>query len=410
MNNGWTGGQYSLFRAFFGAYLLVHFAYLAFWAADIFSNEGMIPDASLSPLVGAFPNILAVIDTPAFVTALSTAAAVSAVFFTIGKWDKPAAFFMWLVLASFIGRNPLITNPAMPYAGWMLLAHLFLTSAPYGSWAGRGRADPGNGWRLNHGVFVAGWIVLALTYSYSGYTKLLSPSWVAGDNISYVLDNPLARDWFLRDFFLMVPPVLLKGLTWFILAIELLFAPLALFRGLRPWLWGGMLLVQLGFAFLLNFPDLTIAMLLFHMFTFNPAWLGAKPMSGYVLHYDGSCALCHSTVRFLLAEDRSKELRFSPLQSGLLENALGQEALAQLGDTIALQTADGKVLTESAAVAMLLDRLGGFWRVGSWMLRLLPRSLADGLYHVVGDRRYRLFGKKADYCPIIPNDLRKRFC
>jgi hypothetical protein len=32
MRNGWTGGQYSLFRAVFGIYLLVHFAQLTPWA------------------------------------------------------------------------------------------------------------------------------------------------------------------------------------------------------------------------------------------------------------------------------------------------------------------------------------------------------------------------------------------
>ena len=409
MANGWTGGQYSLFRAFLGAYLLVHFAYLAFWAADIFSNQGMIPDAELSPLIRAFPNILALIDGPVFVTALSAAAAVAAIFFGFGKWDKPAAVFIWLVLASFIGRNPLITNPAMPYVGWVLLAHLFIPSAPYGSRAARGRANPGSGWQMPSGVFLAGWVVLALTYSYSGYTKLLSPSWVAGQNIGYVLDNPLARDWFLRDFFLFLPPAVLKILTWFILGIELLFAPLALSSRLRPWLWGGMLLVQLGFAFLLNFPDLTIAMLLFHMFTFDPAWLPAKSFAGYVLNYDGGCALCHSTVRFLLAEDRCADLRFSPLQSGMLETAVGPEAVAQFGDTIVLQTPQGRVLTQSAAVIALLYHLGGFWRMASWIFGLVPRGVADGFYHFVGDRRYRWFGRKADYCPILPPNLGERF-
>ncbi|WP_114521407.1 DCC1-like thiol-disulfide oxidoreductase family protein [Altererythrobacter sp. ZODW24] len=407
--NGWTGGQYSLFRVIFAAYLFVHFTYLAFWASDIFSDQGMLSEATLSPLIYAFPNILAIFDGPIFVTGLSIAAAVAALFFGAGKWDRIAAVFLWIVLASFVGRNPLITNPAMPYVGWMLLAHLFIPKAPYGSLAARGRPDPGNGWTMPQGIFIAGWIVLALTYSYSGYTKLLSPSWVAGENIQLVLDNPLARDWFLRDIFLAVPAVILKGLTWFILAIELLFAPLALIKRLRPWLWGGMFFVQFGFAFLLNFPDLTFAMLIFHMFTFNPAWLRSKSLAEHTLHYDGGCALCHGTVRFLLAEDREGALRFAALQSGKLDKAIGSDEVVKLGDTLVLQTGDGTILTEARGVGYLLRHLGGFWKLPGFLLGALPDRLASWLYHFIGDRRYQLFGRKADMCPILPPALLDRF-
>lgn len=409
MQNSWTGGQYSIFRILFGAYLFVHFSYLAFWATDIFSNAGMVGDANLSPLIIAFPNILRVFDSPAFVTGLSIAAAFASLLFAIGKWDRSAALFMWFVLACFVGRNPLITNPAMPYVGWMLLAHLFITSAPFLSWAARGRADPGNDWKMHNGIFIAAWIVLALTYSYSGYTKLLSPSWVAGENIQYVLNNPLARDWFLRDLFLAVPDIILKCLTWFILVIELLFAPLALIKRLRPWLWVGMLFVQFGFALLLNFPDLTIAMLLFHMFTFNPAWLAPKSLKGTSVHFDGSCALCHGSVRFLLAEESRRELMFSALQDGKLETLIGKEALESLGDTVVIRTADGRNLIEAEGIIYLLDHLGGLWRLISWLMRLVPKRMARLGYHFIGDRRYRMFGTKDNLCPIMPPYLRERF-
>ncbi len=409
MRNSWTGGQYSVFRLFFGAYLFVHFAYLAIWASDIFSNAGMLPDAELSPLIGAFPNVLRFFDSPVFVTSLCVVAAGASVLFAAGKWDKWAAIFMWAVLASFLGRNPLISNPAMPYVGWMLLAHLFIPSAPFGSWRAIGRADPDGGWSMPSGIFLAAWVVLSLTYSYSGYTKLLSPSWVTGDNVQYVLSNPLARDWFVRDIALAVPDAVLKALTWFILGIELLFAPLALIKRLRPWLWGGMLVVQFGFLLLLNFPDLTIAMLLFHMFTFNPAWLPAKSLKNTVLHFDGTCALCHGTVRFLLAEETGGQLRFAALQDGALARVMGRDAVEALGDTIALQTADDRILTEAEAVAYLINHLGGLWRILAWLLAALPRRFAKAAYHFVGDRRYRVFGTKPDSCPLMPPAVQERF-
>ena len=408
MRNSWTGGQYSVFRILFGIYLFVHFSYLSFWAAELFSNQGMLPDAALSPLLPAFPNLLGVVDGPALVTGLSVVSAGAALAFALGYGDRIAAIFMWLVLASFLGRNPLISNPALPYVGWMLLAHVFVPPAPYGSLAGRGRADPSGGWVLPPRLFLAAWIVLALSYSYSGYTKLLSPSWVAGENIQYVLTNPLARDWFLREIFLAVPPIFLKLLTWFILVVELLFAPLCLWRRLRPWLWGGMLFVQFGFGFLLNFPDLTIAMLLFQMFTFDPRWLASSDMAGTTIFFDGNCALCHGTVRFLLSEDRAASLRFSPLQAQLFADTVSEERRMNLGDTFVVVTPAGDVLTEADAAIHVLGGIGGLWRLLSLGMKLIPRRLRNWGYHLVGDRRYRIFGTKPDFCPLAPPEMRGR--
>ena len=316
MRNSWTGGQYSIFRVLLGAYLFMHFVHLAPWAWELFSSDGMLPDARQSPLFGVFANIFRLADTPGFVVAVVITAAAASLLFLAGVADKWAAFFLWLVLASLFGRNPLIANPSLPYVGWMLLAHLFIPSAPYGSWAARGRPDPGGDWRFPAAVFLAGWIVLALSYSYSGYSKLLSPSWVSGDAVGYVLENPLARDYFLRDFLLWLPPILVMLVTWGILYVELLFAPIVLFRRARPWMWSAMLVVQFGFAFLLNFADLTIAMLLFHLFTFDPAWVRDRklPLQA-TLFYDGTCALCHGIVRLILAEDTEGRIRLSPLQS-----------------------------------------------------------------------------------------------
>jgi hypothetical protein len=198
MTNGWTGGQYSLFRILLGTYLCIHFLHLLPWSAELFSNQGLLPDGRLSPIFANFPNLFAISDAPWFVYASVAAAAAAAIAFAVGWQDRIAALWMWLVLASLFGRNPLILNPSMPYVGFMLLAHLFVPPGPFGSLAARGRPDPDGKWSLPPAVFLSAWVVLALSYSYSGYTKLLSPSWVAGDNIAFVLQNPLARPWFLR--------------------------------------------------------------------------------------------------------------------------------------------------------------------------------------------------------------------
>ena len=84
-----------------------------------------------------------------------------------------------------------------------------------------GRVDPAGGWRMPAGIFLVAWILMAVGYSYSGYTKLISPSWIDGTALARIFDNPLARPGFLRDAVLQMPSGLLNVATWGALALEL---------------------------------------------------------------------------------------------------------------------------------------------------------------------------------------------
>lgn len=410
MKYQWTGGQYSLFRFIFGAYLVVHFLHLLPWAAELFSASGMLGNAGASPLMQVFPNILALSDSPLAVQGLIGSAALAAVCLAIGWRDKIATVWLWYVLACLFTRNPMIANPALPYVGWMLLAHLLVPARPWGSVGALGRTDPGGDWHMPKSVFVAAWVILAVTYSYSGYTKLLSPSWESGEMLRIVLENPLARDYFLRDAFLALPDTMLGGITYVILYLELLFAPLALSSRLRPWLWGGMLAVQFGFLFLLNFPDLTFGMLLMHTLTFDPQWLRrTRPKQPETIYYDGTCGFCHRVVRFLLAEDSQGHFRFAPLDSPHFQRRVSESERQRLPDSFVLITEHHQLLTRSSAVVHMLKRLGGFWWIGGGLLALLPKGLGDRLYDAIGARRQRLFAEPEGTCPLIPKHLRVRF-
>jgi len=273
MSNGWTGGQYSVFRAIFGTYLFVHFVQLVPWGKEIFSCEGVLPDASSSPLIFLFPNVFALWDSPPFVSTILIAGAGLSVLFAIGLWDRLAAVLLWYCWACLFGRDPLIANPSLPFVGWMLLAHACLPPAPYGSWDAHRCSDLVGSWKMPRSIFATAWIVMALAYSYSGYTKLVSPSWVDGSAISRILDNPLARPGFLRETILSLPTWILHLVTWGALALELLFAPLALIPRLRRWLWTLMLVMHLSLLLLINFAELSLGMVMLHLFTFDPGWI-----------------------------------------------------------------------------------------------------------------------------------------
>ncbi len=393
-----TGGQYSLFRVLFGAYLAVHFWQLSSYAAELFSFAGMLPDAAVSPLFAIAPSLLHLSDAPWAAVLLVASGVPAAIAFAAGRWDRLMAVWMLLVLVSVFARNPLIANPAMPYVGFMLLAHLAVPCAPYGSLEALGRADPAGGWRMPRSVFMAAVIVLAASYSYSGLTKLFSDTWVAGDTIRLVLQNPLARDWVLRDLFLAMPEGVLQGLTWFVLYVELLFAPLYLMKGLRPWLWGAMLGVQLGFLLLLRFPDLTLPMLLFHLFTFDPRWLPARRAAA-LLRYDGECGVCHLAVRFAIAENGA-DLTFRPMQADGVDAAAVSTWEIVEGDA---------TYTKTDAVIRLLTYSGGLWGLAALALRSVPRSFRDGGYDALARIRRRLAPRPPELCPLVSPELRRRF-
>jgi predicted DCC family thiol-disulfide oxidoreductase YuxK len=409
MANGWTGGQYSVFRAVLGLYLVVHFAQLVPWAAELVSDAGALPRAADSPLVHLFPNVLAHWDGPVVATALVASGALAAVLLGVGWVDRAAALWLWYLLAALHGRNPLMANPSLPFVGWMLLAHALLPAAPYGSLRARGRTDPGGGWRLPPAVFGAAWCVLALAYSYSGYTKLGSPSWLDGSALRGVLHNPLARPTWLREQLAQGPVWIPRLGTWAGLGLELGFAPLALLRPLRPWLWLAALGLNAGLLVLLDFADLTLGMFLIHFFCFDPAWLRARGGAVETVFYDGTCGLCHRYVRFLLAEDARGVLRFSPLQGEALVAAVPAGQRAQLPDSIVVLTGSGELLVRSRALVHALARLGGLWRIAAWALRALPRRLADAAYDALARRRRRWFAAPPELCPLLPAHLRGRF-
>jgi predicted DCC family thiol-disulfide oxidoreductase YuxK len=258
-------------------------------------------------------------------------------------------------------------------------------------------------------LFAGAWILMALGYTYSGAAKLASPSWLDGTAVAHVLENPLARPGVLRQTILALPDGLLKLGTWATLAFELLFAPLALSRRGRPWIWTLGLAMHLGLIALINFADLSLGMVMLHLFTFDPAWVPpVNARATETLFYDAQCGLCHGAVRFLLAEDHTPggAFRFAPLGGQTFRAAIPKAF--DLADGLVLLTDDERILTRSRAALHVGQRLGGLWRVTAWFAGLLPTAALDRRYNAVARVRYRLFARPEGVCPIAARHLHSR--
>jgi len=388
-----TPGQFTLFRVVFGLYLALHLAHLAPYAGELFGPEGMLPDPSALP-TRLFPNLLAWLPSAALPAVLWALAGL-ALLFAAGVHRRWVAVLLWYGWACLLARNPFISNPGLPFVGWLLLATALI---PEGEPLSLRPHRPAIRWALSPVLFWGAWLLMGVGYTASGLHKLGAPSWPRGEALALVLDLPLARDTALRAWTLSWPAWTHAGLTWGVLALEVVALPLCLWRRSRPYVWAALVAMHLGILSFIAFADLTVGVLMVHLFTFDRRWLRPRPEgTPPVLFFDGVCGLCNHSVDLILGEDRDARLRFAPLQgetsAARLDPALYQDAeTGDLGSLVLVDAAGTHLRSE--AVLRVMSHLGGLWRALAFLARGVPRGLRDGSYRWMARRRYRFFGEK----------------
>ena len=111
-----------------------------------------------------------------------------------------------------------------------------------------------------------------------------------------------------------------------------------------------------------------------------------------ILFFDGVCGLCDSTVDWLLKRDRDGVLRFAPLQGETAGRMLSPAETASLSSVVLKDDAGNH--RQSRAIVRALGRLGGRYRLYSWLLWLIPAPLREFGYGMIAKVRYRVFGKR----------------
>lgn len=376
----WTGGQWSLVRALLAIYLVGHFAIRFDRGAALLSLQNgpvvLALVASLGLALGAQTRLMAVLLIAA------------------GGW--------------LLTRGPFAPRPAAGAFLIPLVALLLAPATPYGSIAARNRVDPDGGWRLPPRLYTFLWIGVAVLSLVSAVGKLESTGWRELRAVSDVVTSGAVVAP-VRTALDAAPEWLLKGFSFFLLAAELLFGPLVLLKAARPYAWAALLLRHLVALPLAGLRDEHLAMASALLFLFDPAWLPPRrPARREMIWFDGSCGLCHRFVRFVLAEDRPGLFAFSPLQGEAIRAELSDAQRAQLPDSVVVQDAEKNLLIKSTGVAHVAASLGGWWRVGATLLRLVPRPLRDLGYDAVARVRRVLFARPPDSCPIAPPALRGR--
>lgn len=378
--------QFALFRIVFGTFLTWHFLALMPYGAELFSNEGLISDPALNPTYGFFPNPLYIWDSPAAVTTIIGLAVVASLAFTMGWARRTSAVILWFILTALFHRNNLTSNPSIPYLGLILILTVLI---PIGENFSLSRRN--ENWQMPMSILSLATFLLGIGYTFSGWTKLSSPSWIDGSALAHILNNPLARPGFFRDFLLQMPDGFLAVLTWGALAAELLYLPLCLHRKSRPWIWLLLLGMHLALIVLIDFADLSLGMVMIHLFSFDRRWLKSKGPAR--IAFDAKCLMCNRFLAFLAREDEKEQLTFESLPNDGPKTSM----------IVRHERGEAR---ESTAVLVILESLGGHWRALAIMGRFIPRPVRDFLYRFVARNRHRFGSREA--CILPSSAVRKR--
>jgi len=127
----------------------------------------------------------------------------------------------------------------------------------------------------------------------------------------------------------------------------------------------------------------------------------------WTLFFDGECAFCSRSCRWVARHDKKQRIQLAPLQGKLGQN-LGLEAFAEgsTGTMVLLREADQRRFYRSDAVIELGKALGGIYRLAA-VLELVPRRLRDGIYSLIAKNRH-LLARGSISCLLQDPEVEKR--
>jgi len=127
-------------------------------------------------------------------------------------------------------------------------------------------------------------------------------------------------------------------------------------------------------------------------------------MGGIIL-FDGTCAFCERSVRFIASRDDGY-FRF-----GASQNPEGQALLASYGTSreaarSLILIEDQQIFLRSTALLKVAARMRAPWRYAAVLL-VVPRPIRDLVYRMIAAVRHRIAGP-SNACEIPPPEIRAR--
>jgi predicted DCC family thiol-disulfide oxidoreductase YuxK len=126
----------------------------------------------------------------------------------------------------------------------------------------------------------------------------------------------------------------------------------------------------------------------------------------HIILFDGVCNLCNGAVKFVNKHDKKKIFHFASLQSNSGQKLLNKYGLSTSDLDTFVYIKSGEYYTRSKAGLMVLNDLGGIWKLFCF-LKFPSAKFLDFIYNKIAKNRYRIFGKKTR-CTMMEIDLKER--
>lgn len=111
-----------------------------------------------------------------------------------------------------------------------------------------------------------------------------------------------------------------------------------------------------------------------------------------IVVFDGECAFCDRSVKWIIDHDRAGRFRFAARQSPVGQRLLAEHGLPPEGVESLILIDGDAVSTHSTGVLQIAKDLPFPWKVMAAFL-LVPRPIRDFFYRAVAKRRYKIAGK-----------------
>jgi predicted DCC family thiol-disulfide oxidoreductase YuxK len=126
-----------------------------------------------------------------------------------------------------------------------------------------------------------------------------------------------------------------------------------------------------------------------------------------ILLFDGYCNLCHSSVQFVLKNEKKSELYFTSLQSPIGKEILTYYKIDSTKINSLVLIEKNKAYTKSTAALKLGKYLKGIYSLSS-IFMIIPPFIRNWVYDFIAKNRYKWYGKQ-DSCLLPDENLAKRF-
>ena len=134
--------------------------------------------------------------------------------------------------------------------------------------------------------------------------------------------------------------------------------------------------------------------------------LTVAPAPHSIVLFDGTCAFCEGSVKFIARRDPAGRFRFGASQSPQGAAILAEHGLTREMTRSLVLIEDGQVYLRSTASLRIASQLTMPWRLAGALI-WVPRPIRDGAYRVVAAIRHRIAGK-SNACEVPPAELRGR--